>query len=158
MKNLIIFAITILIFNECFSQSIYDLDEKYGFRETTFEMKLDTKMFTHTEGESQNTYYKIDERLKIGDYDLESVNYIFYKEMLKTVFITVKEKTNCKGVLNHLIKNYGPYTNKYKDGDYTWWGKKVRLSYMEIEIKSILNAYIIISSLKMEKLEKNEDF
>ena len=83
------------------------LDEKYGFREAKFEMSLNSfKNLVEIEPNS-NYYESPTENLKIGEYDLYSINYLFYKGQLSSINIVIKGSTNRDGVLKILQIAYG---------------------------------------------------
>lgn len=142
------------------------LDYKYGFRNLKFETPIDSIKNVIVIGDtikgnkaSKNmTYCKIsDEVLSIGDYDLKSVIYGFYKNKLDYVRIDTKGLINSRGVLEVLKKLYGngDKPNEYIE-EYLWSGAKVSLMYSENTINN--NATIVFFCKKLDRQQEKDEY
>ena len=135
-----------------FSQNLKALDDKYGFREAKFEMSIDSIKNLAPTKES-NCYKSTTENLKLGDYDLTEIVYIFYKGQLSSIMIKTNGYINSRGVLNVLQSAYGKgyKSNEYIE-EYYWSGKKTIMVYDENSINH--NATILLWSKSMNQIEK----
>ena len=156
MKKLTLFLFIICFSIICFSQNIRALDEKYGFRNFKFETNVNefnNLVLTEATNDSIIKFYKMsDDKLLIGTNELESITYIFFKDMLYGVLISVKGTGNCKGVLDTMRELYGKGTqpNQFME-KYSWHGNKVLASYDENSISN--KATIIFMSVPLNNQE-----
>jgi hypothetical protein len=140
-------------------QNLKALDDKYGFREAKLEMPVSA--FKNIEYHwkvieeslpDEKTYTVEDAELKIGDYSLDEIEYVFYKGYLMTIDIEVSEGTfNQEGVLKVLEAAYGKGIEKTANGfrtSYSWQGGKVSM-YFYIDHQLSHNGYISIISEKL---------
>ncbi|MBC6989913.1 hypothetical protein [Hymenobacter sp. BT491] len=104
------------------------MDEKYGFREVTFEQPVSSfknlKFFVK-KGLSK-IYDRSNESLLLGTYRLQHVYYTFYKGLLSEVTVTLSERPNVEGVFGLLVKAYGPAA--VVENTYQWEGQRVRMT------------------------------
>ncbi len=155
--KLVLLAISMLTMMTLSAQNKKMLDEKNGFREFKFGMNADSipnLKLVESDGFC-NYYEKTDEKLKIGDYDVKSITYGFYRGKLDFIFIEIKGYNNSRGILNIFESQYGkgyqsnPYIEKYY-----WFAKTVTLSYDENSINN--NANIIIHSKMFDDIKKTD--
>jgi len=137
MKNITLFFTFFLLSTIVIGQNIKALDEKNGFREYNFGVDtnaIPNLMFIGESG-GERSYKKTDEKMSIGDAEIESIQYIFYKNQLSSVYISTNNLTNSRAVLRVLRELYG---NGYKPNQfmdkYNWSGKRVYLVYDENSI------------------------
>ncbi len=117
------------------------LDQKYGFRDTTFGMPLSSQQFqgatVFEESHGMKFVRRPEDKLKIGEADLKSITYIFYKDRLMRVNVTVAGGAeNTAKAFGILESAYGvptrSKTESFKTADFYqhyWMGRKVHLSY-----------------------------
>jgi hypothetical protein len=161
MKKIIIaLNALILITNFSIAQNLKNLDNKNGFRDLTFGTKIDSISDLKLVGSSgyDNFYKKVDEKLKIGEYDIESITYVFYKNKFRAVMIKSKGYVNSRGILNFLSEQYGKGSknNQYIE-EYWWFGKTISLHYDENSITNDSKIYMDTNIFDKEReLDKKE--
>jgi hypothetical protein len=167
MKTIVLF-LAIIYSTTVFSQSVRDLDKKYGFKKFRFGMSLDSVKNDIEELPS----YKNNSRgfvqckvinpdlLNIGDaVKLSELNLIFFKNQLYHISIQTKGLNNSMALLTVYEKAYGKID---KDTQY-WFGDKVTLDYRfsEDDTTATSSMSISISDLKAppepKKIEFNKD-
>jgi hypothetical protein len=95
MKKFILISIysTLLVFTS-YAQNLKALDSKNGFRDFIFGTDVSQYQnlnLVEASKDSLTKYYlKTDDKLSIGQYDLESVFYSFYKGKLDYIIIKTK--------------------------------------------------------------------
>lgn len=161
MKYLII-AILITLSLNAASQNLKALDEKMGFREMKFGdsiSKFDDLVGVEYSNDSSSIYYiRTNDKLTIGSTEV-SLTYGFYKNKFYSVFIKTKGYSNSKSILKTLIEMYGKgyQSNRYID-DFSWYGKKVSLSYDENSISGdaqvLMYSKIIMNEITTDEKEK----
>lgn len=139
MKAIALTLVFFLFRLTCIGQDLKALDEKYGFRDAKLEMPPSAfKNIVLGKGilddfPNQKFYKVNDVDLHIGQYDLDGIDYWFYKGQLSTIQISVSRGySNQQGVLKVLEAAYGK--GVYKKGSfgqdvYVWDGEKVRMDY-----------------------------
>jgi len=161
LYGLLLFSlITINGFSQILSKSALTmLDIKYGFRDAKFEVPIDSfKNMIKIEDHGNSKFYiSSAENLKLGDFDLEKIEYFFYKGELASILIDTKGLINSRGVLKILQTTYSNYRQPNEYIEYYWWfGNKVRMSYDENSITE--DAIIFISSIKMQNLKEKDEY
>lgn len=151
MKTLVLIVIFILYSSTSICQKIKTLDKKYGFRNATFEMPLDSfKDFVEVK---KNVYISVYEDLTVGEVKLDSVYYVFINNLLYNIII----KTNgiySQGFLKTLQKDFGKGNFNFgKDGLVLWEGKKVYMLYWENTVTHIATT-AIFSRTMFKQLNK----
>lgn len=143
-----------------YSQNLKKLDEKNGFRDMKLGMSIDSvKNLKEIENSGDSKYYeKLDENLKVGDYQIQSICYGFYKGYLSFILIKTKGYTNSRGIKDVIVNLYGNgwQSNRYME-KYNWFGENVSLSYDENSITN--DAQIVFQSKPLSKqreLDKKE--
>lgn len=159
MKNLIITLFLFLTPTILIGQSLKALDDKYGFREAEFETPLSSfknlkKVYEEPSGLIH--YNSTNENLNLGNYVLDEIRYVFYKEQLAAVAINTKGESNSRGVLKILQDAYGNgyHVNEYIE-EYDWFGEKVIMSYGQNSITG--DAQIFIWSIKLSDIRRAEN-
>jgi hypothetical protein len=157
MKKLIsltfLLALTIVISQ---AQNLKALDDKYGFRDYKFETdvnQFENLKLMEDEDEGLTKFYiKTDENLKIGDYDVETIAYFFYKDKLCGVILRVEGYINSKGILAALQELYGKgrKPNKYIE-TYFWHGNLVSLAYEQNSISDITAVSFYCNKIMKQK-------
>lgn len=139
MKAILLTSVFILFCLTRIGQNLKALDDKYGFREAKLGMpfssfkNLELKSGDMDNFPNQKLYKVTNVDLHIGDYDLDGIDYWFYKDQLCTIEIAVsKDYSNQQGVLKVLETAYGK--GIFKKGSfgqdyYVWEGEKVRMDY-----------------------------
>jgi hypothetical protein len=141
-----------------FAQNLKKLDEKNGFRDAVFG--TDTTVYNdlvEVERDGNTIYYKrSSENLVVGDFQLETVTYGFYKGKLSTIIVSTKGYSNSRGLLQVFNTQYGRgyQDNRYME-KYTWRGKNVLMSYNENSATNDANIFMWSKQLSdQEALDK----
>jgi len=156
-------ANTTMVFTPSKGTTSY-LDYKNGFRDMKFETELpndgtmvligDTIRNNH--GAGMKFYSRTTDNLTIGDYQLQSIIYGYYKGQLDYIQINTMGYTNSRGVLAMLQDLFG---NGFKDNEYieeyAWFGSKVTLLYDENSISN--NAHVYFSDKKLDAIQGNDE-
>ncbi|TGE22792.1 hypothetical protein [Hymenobacter metallicola] len=133
------------------------LDDKNGFRTYHFGDDVSTiPGLKEVEKSGDTKYYtKTDENLKIGDADLHSITYGFYKGKLHYVVVRIKGIVDSRKVLAALETQYGSgyKSNRYLE-NYYWFGNKVNGTYDENSVTH--DTTVSFSSVEIAK-QKEED-
>lgn len=136
------------------------IDEKFGFRDIKLETpfsKFSNKQLVKVEEEPLKKYYtsKI-ENLKLGDYALKEVTYIFFHDTLATILIQTKGLINSGGLLKILSESYGQgfQSNKYIER-YLWMGEKATIYYDQNSVTK--DAIVTISSNEFDIKIQDEE-
>jgi hypothetical protein len=154
MKKLIFISTLIVLSLAIKAQDAKALDDKYGFRNAIFETPFESFKNLIEIIPGSNIYRLKNEDLKIGDYDLYSIDYTFYNKKLSEINIIVKDYINREGVLKVLKLAYGDGIKS--DFGITWRGEKVRMHYTDFNSNSAFNfegAAIQIYSKKLMKMK-----
>jgi hypothetical protein len=132
LQILVLFILTFPLHSiPTYSQSIEQLDQKYGFRDIKFEQDINTLQNMILIGESNNEQYytRTTDILRIENYDLQHITYGFYKGRLFTVILEAKGPENSRGLMAALLRAYGNgqvnRIEKYRD----WIGDRVMIRY-----------------------------
>jgi len=158
MKHLLV-GIFLLVAITSLGQNKKKLDEKNGFRDDIFGTPIESYKnlveVDKTKDGFEILYKKTDENLSLGNVELLSITYTFYKGKLDAILLTTKGYTNSRGILDILISNYGNgyQSNRYIE-DYFWFGKKVVMSYSE---NSLTNDATVFIATKENDKEKEND-
>ena len=158
MKNYI--SIFLLIFSvHCYGQNMKALDNKFGFREMKFGdsiTKFDDLVPIEYSNDSSSIFYKrTGDKLTIGSTEV-ALSYGFYKGVLYSIYIKTKGYENSRSLLKTLEEMYGKgyQSNRYIE-EYSWYGKKVSLSYDENSINH--NADILMYSKESITQQKKDE-
>lgn len=125
------------------------VDEKFGFRDIKLETpfsKFSDKQLVKVEEEATKKYFKSkNENLKLGDYALNEITYIFFHDTLVSILIQTKGFLNSNGILKILNESYGQgfQSNKFIER-YLWMGEKATIYYDQNSITK--DAIVTISS------------
>jgi hypothetical protein len=160
MKKLLFLMSAMLVLTlTSFGQTFKALDEKYGFRDMKFEMPLSSFKDLVKLDPNYDVYGFVKENLKLGEYNLTSVDYTFYKNQLSSINITISGDVNRKGILKIFQLAYGNgKKDEYMD-EYTWSGEKILMFYMEYNAGAPISpdgsegAMIIINCIKLSDKE-----
>ena len=76
----------------------------------------------------KGSYYKKNEKLKIGGAKLEFVGYMFYKNKFYTGAVKTKGKENKSALIAAFKSKFGKPTNDDKSGNMSWYGKKASIT------------------------------
>lgn len=145
------------------AQSTKDLDEKNGFREMKFGTPIDSfKGLKIIEESGDYIFYEKENDAKnIGDFQLETIYYGFYKGWFYVVVLETPGYSDSRGILGTLEELYGkgyqsnPYIEKYY-----WFGKKVTASYDENSVTKKatvrLSSKIIADRIDADKKEQQK--
>ena len=158
MKIFLLTLAFILISLTGICQSVSKMDKKYGFKDAKFEMPLSSFKNLVEIVPNSNIYESLTENLKMGEYDLYSVNYNFYKNQLSSINIVIKGKANREGLLKILQIAYGQ-GDKYFAGSVRWRGKEVYMSFDQFSSSpgyDFEGAIILIRCKKLEILEETD--
>lgn len=112
--------------------TVYYLDARYGFRNLNFEQSIDScpgMKLVEEDGDSKY-YVRVDEDLRLGNAELKTITYGFYKGKLESVRVKVEGSLNSRALLQVLQEAYGvgEPSDEYKD-KYFWFGKRVWADY-----------------------------
>ena len=139
MKTILLISVIILFSLTTIGQNLKALDDKYGFREAKLEMpissfkNLELAIGSLEDYPNEKSYKVLNCDLHIGEYDLDGIDYWFYKGQLSSIQITIsKGYSNQDGVLKVLEAAYGKGVykkNSLGDEIYTWDGEKVSMTY-----------------------------
>jgi len=156
MKRLTLFFTISLMSALVYGQNLKALDEKNGFRE--YKFGIDTSAIPNLKlTETDNTgltrfYEKTDEKLSIGDAEIESIAYGFYKGQFYSVLIKTKGYSNSKALLEMMRELYGKgYQSNQFIETYIWFGKLVNASYDENSITRDATVYFTSKSIQEQK-------
>lgn len=139
-------------------QDIKALDEKYGFREAKFEMPVDSiKHIKRVSTVGRYTLYvSTNKNIKLGEYDIYSLAYFFYKGKLSQIEICTKGLANSDGVLEILQEAYGKGDDKTPNiARYLWAGERVIMMYNMNPSNGV--ATFRLFSRKIWKMEQEEE-
>jgi len=153
----------VLIGFASYSQNLKKLDEKNGFRDMKLGMSIDSIKNLKKIEDSDNLkfYQRLDENLIIGDYQVESIVYGFYKGYLSFILIKTKGYTNSRGIKDVIVNLYGNgyQSNQYIE-DYWWFANNVQLNYDENSITNdatiMFKSKPISKQMELDKKEKDE--
>ncbi len=161
-KKLLFIAI-MLVGISGFSQNLEKLDEKNGFRDMKFGIPFNSfKNLIITGSDGDHKFYtKSGEVLKLGNYDLKSIDYGFYKNKLYSIYIETDGYSNSTGVLSIMENLYGKGNQRIEGiEEYLWDGKNVKLSYRQNSIDySATITFMsrpIFSQIKEDKKQKDK--
>ncbi|GAB3223262.1 hypothetical protein GCM10027346_02100 [Hymenobacter seoulensis] len=136
---------------------IATLDERYGFRGARFESTVNKyKDLVLAENGGDTKFYRRTSDVKtLGEGELSSIRYGFYRGRLAVVILETKGSRNSHHVLEAIRGAYGPgvQRNPYQSR-YGWNGKTVTLSYDENAASN--DATIFIYSKKLRALQLEE--
>ncbi|RPD47587.1 hypothetical protein DNI29_09015 [Hymenobacter sediminis] len=139
------------------TSSIQALDEQYGFHGARFESSVNSyKGLALAEKGGDTRFYRRPTDVKtMGEGELSSIRYGFYKGKLAMVILETKGLTNSRAVLAALVAQYGPgaQNNPYQQR-FAWNGKEVTMSYDENAGSN--DATIFISSKKLRAMQLKE--
>lgn len=159
MKNL--FSLFICFFSiSAFAQREQwkPLDDKYGFKDISFEVKesafaKNKKFIKIASTEKGLVSYKILDPgyLLVGDCVLKSVEVGFFKDSLMVFYIETKGFSNSKCFLDAFNSSYGQgfQSNKYLD-NFAWLGYKVTAMYNTLNTATG-DGYMSITSNSVRK-------
>jgi hypothetical protein len=156
MKIYLLILAFILVSLTGICQSVSKMDKEYGFRDAKFEMPLSSFKNLVEIVPKSSIYESSSENLKMGDYDLYSVNYNFYNNQLSSINIVIKGKANREGILKILQTAYGQ-GDKYFAGSVRWRGKEVFMSFDQFSSSpgyDFEGAIILIRCKKLEAIEE----
>ncbi|MCB2375971.1 hypothetical protein LGH70_00145 [Hymenobacter sp. BT635] len=97
----------------------------------------DVRQFRHlvperVEASTQTVYYTSKrENLRVGSYTVTGISYGFYKDKLCSIELRVMGDTNCKGIHNLLLSEYGP-SQRVAAKSENWTDPQVTLRYTEV--------------------------
>lgn len=157
MKSLIV--LLLLSANVIAQTNSKAVDEKFGFRdiklETTYAEFSPKGLVKSSEDGDVKIYKLKNENLAIGDYKLQSISYVFYKEKLSQIMIETKGFANSNGLLEVLKSQYGEgyKSNRYIE-KYLWSGSKAGLYYNQNSINK--DAVLIIFSKALQEQEQKD--
>ena len=137
--------------NDGFSQNVAVLDAKYGFKDAKFETPI--TYFKNMVKQGPGIYTRSTENLRLGEFDLESVFYNFYKGLLSSIVIETEGYRNGQGVLQILQAAYG--NGRYEDETYYWMGNRVVMTYSEGPASG--HVAIGIFSIKMMQMQDDDE-
>jgi len=160
MKKYLLIIILFISINSN-GQNLKALDNKFGFREMQFGdtvSKFDDLVPVEYSNDSSSIFYrKTGDKLTIGSSEVE-ISYGFYKGHLYSIYIKTKGYENSRALLKTLEEMYGKgYQRNEYIKEYSWYGKKVSLSYDENSINH--NATILMyskESLNQQKKDEKE--
>lgn len=135
-------------------------ENKYGFRDLKFEASIDSvigmKLIDSLTDGEMTYYFRKNDTLKIGNYNLQYIHYGFYDKKLAQIIIKTIGYKNSDGVLEILRYNYGPplQPNEFEKNFY-WKQVSKSVLYDENEITN--DAFIYFSSNALEdKIEADK--
>lgn len=134
------------------------LDDKNGFR--TYRFGEDVAAYPNLKQQTfkgrKLQYIDPNENMRIGEADLKSITYFFYKGKLSSVLIETDGLVNSTRVKEALETQYGTGAkpNNFIDS-YHWYGDKVSLTYKQNPITS--DATIIFSNRALIAQEIADD-
>jgi hypothetical protein len=135
MKNIFSLLSLLLLAQICLAQfPSKKLDEKYGFREAKLESDVSafTDLVLLEEGVNEKLYRRSSDELKVGQNDLKSIVYAFYKDKLATILIETKGLINSRALLLTVQEQYGKgYQPNSYIKTYHWKGNKAAMIYDE---------------------------
>lgn len=148
-------SILLLISSQIFGQGLKVLNERYGFRDAKFEMSIESfpNFIKLYDDKYADAYINSNENLKIGDYTVKGIFYMFYKGKLSQIIIFTEGYTNTLGLLSILQQAYGSGYNSDKYFIY-WSSKKVQLVYKRNSITD--DGTIVMWSKILRKIEEKE--
>ncbi|WP_151087351.1 hypothetical protein [Hymenobacter baengnokdamensis] len=139
--------------------SIKVLDEKNGFRTLHFGddiSQMPTAKLVEARGDSKY-YERTDENLKIGEADLKSINYGFYKDKLYFIIIKTESLSNSRALKAALEAQYGRgyRSNQYIE-EYFWLGKVMTMSYSENSLDGSAKVTMSSEAITAQKAKDKE--
>ncbi|WP_026463957.1 hypothetical protein [Adhaeribacter aquaticus] len=130
------FTLTLLVFFLYLTvngQSLRKLDQKFGFRDVTFETDLSSfKNLKLVEelSESVKIYRRPDDKKVVGSANLSDIQYLFKDGKLSSVMLLSKGTRNNQNLLSYLRSMYGKGNRPDpKKANYFWYGLKTTVSY-----------------------------
>lgn len=167
MKKTIYLILTAFALN-CNSQTINNLDEKYGYKDLKFgtpKSQLEDKIYGTTA--NGNCLVIGDGYRKIRNVTVEQVYMKFTSDKLFAIILTISGDTNVNNLLSIYIETYGKATSSEKKQSSisaTWEGKSVILSYdMNVDENDIIQATVYICAKDLlhknyqTEVQKNKD-
>ncbi len=165
MKKIICLILTAVTLN-CNSQTINNLDEKYGYKDLRFgtpKSQLNDKIYGTT---SNGNFLVIgDSYRKIRNVIVEQVYMKFTNDKLFAIILTISGEANVDNLLNIYTDTYGNATSGDKEETvFTWEGKSVILSYdIDLDDQGKYKATVYISAKDLlhknyqAEIQKNKD-
>ncbi|RZK32321.1 MAG: hypothetical protein EOO61_17025 [Hymenobacter sp.] len=161
-----VLAILVLFSTALYAQSkCFELDQKYGFRDVRFEMPINAfngLVAPIEEGKDVKIYIRPNDKLSVGNAQLNKIVYQFYKGKLHIVALYCDER-NAGALLYSLEQAYGS-GEKSIPGISSWYGQRVRMDYFSFNQENGY-AWVCISSIKIddkiradEKQKARDDF
>jgi hypothetical protein len=142
-------------------QNLKKLDEKYGFKDAIFEMSVTSfpdlvEISDSTTSGLGRAYARTGDDLKLGNAELESITYLFYKDKLSSIVIKTKGFANTKAMYDTFVQQYGRgyQSNRYID-EFTWWGKRTSMNIKKSSITS--DGTLLMWSKPMYELQKKDN-
>jgi hypothetical protein len=161
MKKTILVSLIMILMLKSFGQNLKALDEKNGFRDYKFGDSIskftNLKLYEMSKDSLTGYYTKLDDKLKIGDFDV-TISYSFYKKVLSLIIIRTIDYNSSRGLLSLFKQQYGDgYKENQYIEDYSWWGKEVTLSYNENSATHKSTIYMWSNSIQnFQKKDKEE--
>ena len=165
MKKTIYLILALLALNG-YSQTINNLDEKYGYKDLRFgtpKSQLKDKIY----GTTANGHCLVngDNYRKIRNVTVDQVYMKFTDDKLFAVILTISGEANVDNLLNIYTDTYGKATSGDKEETvFTWDGKSVILSYdIDLDDQGKYKATVYISAKDLlhknyqTEIQKNKD-
>ncbi|RSK39564.1 hypothetical protein [Hymenobacter perfusus] len=136
------------------------LDERYGFRGVRFESDtsaLPDRTLAEVGGTTR-FYRRTGEVKQLGEGEVSSIRYGFYKGKLALVILETRGITNSRAILAAIQQQYGAGTRSSPFRQrYAWNGKAVTMSYDENAASNDATIFISSKKLRAQQLKAEYD-
>jgi len=137
---------------------LHQLDHTYGFRDVKFEMPISAfrnLVLVDATGRTK-IYRRTTDSYQVGQAQVASILYYFYKGNLITVRLTTQGATNSQAMLEAFGELYSPgyQANEHLE-KHVWQGEKVYLGYEQNTLTN--NATVYIWSNKLVEQRRAEE-
>lgn len=107
------------------------------------------------EGASETSYRMSNDRLFLGEFPLEQIEYVFYQDRFVRVKITARGGHNCTEIRTLLIQRHGG-PHMQAGVIYQWGGSKTSISFFEKDRNSGC-LLLVGSSAYIQKIREQEE-
>lgn len=155
-RALFLFLFLYLILLNIKAQTLDALDAQYGLFGVSLETHLDSLPQKKFRGKKMKKEIYILEKqpLFLGQAQLSSVEYAFYKNKLHSIILHAENAQESEKLLYYLELFYGPGVKSGLSPIYIWQGKKVKMIYEQNLLTK--SCEVNITSLAMENLFQKE--
>jgi hypothetical protein len=161
-----VFFLTILTTVICFTNSFAFQNEPDGFRGIKWGTKIETlkdmrKLYTKG---NTTVYMRKNDKLQIGDAELQNISYMFWQDKFYSVYIQTKGYLNWAALKKVLFLKFGKGNQDNKYTEYYRWGLfsgKVVIYFKYNQISEqgtlMIRGNKIVNEMRQSKRQKGKE-